>query len=459
MPRTARLARDRRLFRGVAAIAITVALAGGMPQAFADNVPAESPVVDELLRKIDERDQAIATRDAAIDDLAARVKALETQVGALKAEQQSNVALANQAGNGVIVDLLRRVETLEQQRRHGFPVDQAGGQAGLPSPALVEAVHKVAWPAAPGRRVVRSVADEPPASSEPGALAVDEDAAERALERSLTQSGALLLEPGHLEIEPSFQYLRRDIDGPLLVTVGADTVVSATRLRTHEFEGALDFRIGLPWDSQVELGVPVRHVSETSSTTSASSSGGLSFAASDDDATGIGDVRIGLAKTLVREEGWRPDLIARVEWDSDTGQDQSGISLGTGFDEITGSIVALKRQDPLAFTAKIGYRATLENDGIDPGDELIFSLGANLAASPSTSLSATLDQSFAGEIEVGGVTIAGSDQVVSTLTLGVSTVLDRGVLLTLSGGFGLTEDSPDYFVGLALPISLEVPTP
>ena len=45
------------------------------------------------------------------------------------------------------------------------------------------------------------------------------------------------------------------------------------------------------------------------------------------------------------------------------------------------------------------------------------------------------------------------------MTLGVSTVLDRGVLLTLSGGFGLTEDSPDYFVGLALPISLEVPTP
>lgn len=458
--RHARSATDRRLLLGIAVPALVIALALGTGAAKAESTGANSAVVEELLHKIDERDKAIAARDAAIDDLATRVQSLEREVGKLQAAAPAADGEPT-ARADVIVELLRRVELLERQRTQGFPAYQTVGGDGLapPAPAFVEAVHKVAWPTVPQRRT-RPVAEEGTGgSSEPGALDVDEDAAERALERSLTQSGALLLEAGRMEIEPSFQYLRRDDEGPLLVSVGADTVVAATRLRSDEFEGALDLRVGLPWDSQFEIGIPFRHVSFSAVSASSSSSGALSLAEAGDDATGFGDVRVGVAKTLVRENGWSPDLIARIEWDADTGQEENNLALGTGFNEITGSLVALKRQDPLAFTGQIAYRAALEDDGVDPGDELIFALGANLAASPSTSLSATLEQSFIGEAEVDGVSIPGSDQVVSTLTLGVSTVLDRGVLLTVEGGVGLTEESPDYFIGLSVPITLDVPSP
>jgi predicted double-glycine peptidase len=60
--------------------------------------------------------------------------------------------------------------------------------------------------AAPARRA------RPPAS-----FVVDEEAAERALEQALVQTGALLLEPGTAELRPSLGYVRIEGDEPGLV--------------------------------------------------------------------------------------------------------------------------------------------------------------------------------------------------------------------------------------------------
>ncbi|HKJ88657.1 MAG TPA: hypothetical protein VKA48_09140, partial [Gammaproteobacteria bacterium] len=52
-------------------------------------------------------------------------------------------------------------------------------------------------------------------SKEPGRVVVNKEAAERALERTLTQTGALLVPPGQFEIEPGFSYTRRERTQPL----------------------------------------------------------------------------------------------------------------------------------------------------------------------------------------------------------------------------------------------------
>lgn len=47
------------------------------------------------------------------------------------------------------------------------------------------------------------------------------------------------------------------------------------------------------------------------------------------------------------------------------------------------------------------YGTTFEKDAINPGDQLGFSVGALLAASPETSLRVILNQTFVTELEVG----------------------------------------------------------
>jgi hypothetical protein len=46
------------------------------------------------------------------------------------------------------------------------------------------------------------------------------------------------------------------------------------------------------------------------------------------------------------------------------------------------------------------YGTTFEKDDINPGDQLGFSVGALLAASPETSLHIILNQTFVNELEV-----------------------------------------------------------
>jgi hypothetical protein len=219
------------------------------------------------------------------------------------------------------------------------------------------------------------------------------------------------------------------------------------------FDLDLGLRLGLPFDSQLEFQLPYRVVEQSTARFP-------DVAASERTGAGVGDISVGLAKTLLMEGAWWPDVIARLTWDSASGERRDDdITLSGGFNEIRASLSALKRQDPLAFTGAATYETTFERDGIDPGDALSFSIGAVLAASPETSLRVALNQTFSDELEADGRSIAGTDEVSSTLTIGAAAVLGRGVLIDVSGDIGLTEDAPDYAARVALPIRFDLPIP
>ncbi|HET8700999.1 MAG TPA: hypothetical protein VFL97_04960, partial [Nitrococcus sp.] len=67
-----------------------------------------------------------------------------------------------------------------------------------------------------------------------------------------------------------------------------------------------------------------------------------------------------------------------MTWNSDSGR----IPLGSGFNELTGSLTGTKRQDPLVFLGSLSYTKSFEENHTTPGDEIEFSVGALLAASP-----------------------------------------------------------------------------
>ncbi len=277
----------------------------------------------------------------------------------------------------------------------------------------------------------------------PGQVTVDEEAAERALERALVSTGLLLLPPGKAELEPALSYLRAEQDAPALVDIGGQQFIARQTVGTDIFEASLLLRLGLPAGTQLELDLPYQYVNEERVTEFEFQTAGAGSANQD----GIGDVRVGLAKALLTESAFRPNLVARATWDTDTGDaDGSRVSLrGAGFNEFEVSLSATKRQDPLVFVGEVFYQTTLDDrDQIEPGDQFGLSVGTLLAASPHTSLRVVLDQVYAGDVQVNGVSIDGSDAVVASLLVGASSIIGKGKFFDFSIQTGLTEATPAY---------------
>lgn len=386
---------------------------------------AADPTVEELLRRLEERRAVVEDLEQRLEDREASVRQLED-----------------------------RVEQLERLVR-SIADSAASGNAATPAPGVArsEAMAPAASP-----RPARQAADREPAETAqapddapvpPGQVTVDPEAAERALERTLVLTGDLLLPVGKADIEPFASYEYDDSSSSALLNAGGDLIATDRRVERDEITAGLNLRLGLPFDSQIELGLPYNFVRQQQNQELAAAAG------SDDTASGLGDLRVGVAKTLLREEGWVPDIVGRITWDSDTGKDsENGVQLSSDFHEIIGSISAIKRQDPFAFVGRLSYEHAFENDNIQPGDRFGVGVAAFLAASPETSLSLSLNASYRDDLEFNGNTINGSDENQATINFGISSILARGTLLNFTAGAGLTDDSPDYSVFLSVPVRL-----
>ena len=289
----------------------------------------------------------------------------------------------------------------------------------------------------------QATAPEPASpSTAPGQIEVDPALAARALERSLSESGTLLLPAGIVEVQPSITFVRSDND---LGSMGGTAATQQSNL----ISPGLDIRIGLPYDFQAEFGASWDFVRQDTELAT------LGVPSGESRATGIGfgGLRIGLARTFLREEGFRPDLVGRVTWEPGIGSAiDDGVLLGNQFQSIGGEIAVVKRQDPIAFTGTLGYERLFEEDSIRPGAQTSASLGASLAVSPETSLNLTASALFTDDVEFLGADIPGSDTTQILLSAGASTIIAPDTLLTGSFGFGVTDDAPDFTFVLSLPI-------
>jgi hypothetical protein len=356
------------------------------------------------------------------------------------AELQRQLRQRDQA----IAVLRRRLDALEKRLAETEKLAKGAVQMGEPGPPVVAPAPR--QPAPP-------VAERPAA---PGQFEVDPLAAERALERVLVRTGALLLEPGQLEVEPSLRWQRSESDGPIffLGPGGVVTGVGAQRVRRDLFQAELGLRLGLPFDSQVELSLPYNYVDQDVVREQGLNPVGKRSASGN----ALGDISIGVAKTLLREEGWIPDLIGRLTWDTSSGErTDGGVFLPGGFDDLQVELVALKRSDPLVFVVGGTYQYSFENSDVKPGQRVGLSFGTILATSPSTSLRAIFETTWGGETEIGGDKLDGSDFVSASLNLGASIVLAPRLLFDVKGTIGLTDDAPDFGITVSLPIRFDTP--
>ena len=357
--------------------------------------------------------------------------------------------------DSIISDLVRRVEALERQAQPAAALPRPAPRPGT-SPATVVTATPVrpgTFPPAVQPAQQQQQQQQPPAAA-PGQFEVSEEAAERALERALVQTGAALLPSGVAEIVPGFRYLRRETDNPGQIAFLTNGQIFATNnlIRTNQLEASALFRLGLPLTSQLEINVPYDY----KSITSANQVGGTALSAQTADAWGFGDPSINFIKQLMSEGVWRPSLFGAVGWDTNLGQRRHGIAAGTGFNEITGSLTAVKRQDPIVFTAGFGYIHSLQYAGVEPGDQYTTSLGLLLGVSPETSLRISPQLTFADETQLHGTRLAGSNQVLGTMTFGALSILGPGFVMDLNTDIGLTRDAPKYGIRVGFPIRFGV---
>jgi hypothetical protein len=295
---------------------------------------------------------------------------------------------------------------------------------------------------------VATAQQAPSPQNAPGQSTTEEDLAARALDRTLVTTGAVLLPSGLLEVEPEFLYTRSEQSAPGLFTNSTGAVyVSDQLLNQDVVAAAAQLRLGIPYDTQLELYLPYAYAREQRVTTV----GLVPSANTTSSVSGIGDVNLGIAKTLLTERAGWPNLVARVNWDSDTGRtDAQGLSTGTGFNEAQVSLIATKRQDPLVFLGGPYYEKSFEARGVRPGDKVGFSVGAALATSPETSLRVLLNQEFQADSQLGGATQPGSSETIGFLTIGASMTFAAGTFLDFTIQDGLTRDAPKLAVGVGL---------
>ena len=341
----------------------------------------------------------------------------------------------------IIRNLLDRVNVLEDKQTK--PASES--ETGLPAPARQQ-------PPEPESSPPVAVPATPPAEDRLAQLR-----ASAAFERTLIQRGGLLLPSYTWELEPSLSYSHSSsdhvvIDGFTVAQVLVIGDIFNERVDRDIFQAALTTRLGLPGDSQVELRVPYAKVREKVYNAQSQESSS--------ETTALGDIELAYSHQFRRGADTEASILGSLRWKMATGDDpfevdQHTATFGSGYHSLQASSTAILTSDPVVFFGGLSYTANLpvsKSVGrIDPGDSYGFQAGVALSLNMDTSLSIGWEQRFTQNTEVDGQEIPGSYLNSGSLSFGVSHTTFSGRSYDVNANIGLTRDSPDAQITLAVP--------
>ncbi|WDP86474.1 MAG: transporter [Desulfobacter sp.] len=280
-----------------------------------------------------------------------------------------------------------------------------------------------------------------------------------AFERRFGVEQGMLLRPYEFVYEPSLFYAHTSydkivIDGftifPVLVVgdIVSESMSRDIMMTNHSF------RIGLPWDLQFDLFIPVGYQKERTVRAD-----GLYTS---DDTGGIGDISLGLSHQLFKSHSFMPDTLIGVSWKSTTGDDPYRIvtadepALGSGFQTWGLSLTSMTTLDPVILYGGLSWTYSPGKDKVvghvKPGQSFGFHLGTALALNLDTSLSFGFQSRYTLETELDGTSVNGSYFTTSTFSIGLSKVINDFSSVDFNVGIGLTSDSPDFQVSVSFPL-------
>ncbi len=295
--------------------------------------------------------------------------------------------------------------------------------------------------------VTAASAAESAAAAQP---ATTSDDMARALERALVREGGLLLPPAAVEIEPRWSYQHRSSRGLELLSIGGQPQLAQVERRSELQQAALGIRVGLPAQWQLDLLLPYASVRQRQTAI-----GSVSVA---DTVSGWGASEIGLNWQL-RPVATGTGVIAALRWTepgSSAFDHAAAVPLVSGFQSVQASVLFVTRHDPVVLVGALAYAMPrmrhIAGHTVDPGDIRSLRGSAIIALSPEISLRMGVDLSRAGSTRIDGVRNDASGGMSGEFSTGLSFALSPRLLLGIEAGIGLTPNSPDFRVGLSLPV-------
>jgi hypothetical protein len=222
------------------------------------------------------------------------------------------------------------------------------------------------------------------------------------------------------------------------VFVESGAGVGLAKVRTRFVESALIARYGLLNNLELDLRIPFVYGNQEIDS-------GASRRHTDQ--AGLGDVSGSLRYQVWHEGAGTPDVILSVEGKSRTGDEPL---LGTGHWNAGATIALVKTLDPIVFFGQVGYNVTLERDGRDPGDEVLYQLGIGYSLNDRVSLSTQLIGAVVGDARQDGRTLQRSNLDIISVQLSVTARATRHVFIEPTVTFGISKDAPDVIVGFSV---------
>ncbi len=346
------------------------------------------------------------------------------------------------ADAALLKSLAARLEALEQRLAALESVPSAA--ASRPPSMSVPETPGMQRLSRPSLHTARPASDMPGASEDPPG----EDLS-RALERALVREGGLVLPRGVFELEPRLRYQHRSTNRLEIVSLAGQPQVSQVDRKLDLLQVGLGIRIGMPWSMQLEAFVPYASNRER-----IAAIGGV---AGTETASGFGNVEIGVTRQLFMQPGGL-GLLGSLRWVGQDAASQFGSTVATGssFSSLQGSLLFVTRRDPVVFFGGVSHAINRERriagSLVDPGDTSGLRIGSIIALSPDTSLRFGLDVSRSRDTRLDSAAVAGSGSVLAEFSAGFSFALTPRTLLGIEAGIGLTPGSPDFRIGLSLPV-------
>lgn len=317
------------------------------------------------------------------------------------------------------VKLLRELEVVKAQMK--ALAAQGAPAVKRPAPAVTTEGPR-APPAQP------APAQPAIAEAETGDREEEAREAQRQLDTFLRRQ-KLLFQAGEVQIDFGAAYAKESLAG-----VG-----------TRFANASVTARYGVADDIEFDLTVPLRYVEQFDR-----------FGGGDDrrpSSVGLGDIDWAVRYAALREEGLLPDVVVALNAKSTTGDEDR--ELGTGNWNVGTTITLLKTIDPVVFFGSLGYTATLEDDGVNPGDQIPYSAGLGFSLNDRVSFSTTLNGLAVRRRSGPDPQDPSSGSAdINLLQFATTVQLMPGLFIEPFTAFGLTEESPDFIVGISVPYQL-----
>jgi excisionase family DNA binding protein len=271
------------------------------------------------------------------------------------------------------------------------------------------------------------------AASEGNPVTIGEAPEKHTAEDIFLRSQKVLLAPGEVTADVGIFFSRSD---NLFLVAEGGSVALAT-LERRAFTSILQARVGI--FDETEAFVGANYFRETSDTFVGAQR--VSHSAGNR----LGDVRLGVRRTLLKEGPGRPNLIATLFAAIPT--DRASYAIGGGF-------TLVKSLDPVVLYADASYLRTFNQDftavtRLVPTDRLTINVGYALALNDSLSINTSVSGAFSGRTRFAIGNLRRRD--VYSLSFGLTSWLTKGLYLEPTVGIGLNGPAHNFTFGVTVP--------